>query len=134
MDGSHGYIAAKWASERMLEAELQKKHRVNVWIHRPSTIIREGADAENAAAQINWMNAVIAYMRKTKVVPALKNLRDALDLVYVKNATNSILTSVLRTSPSHYQVGGASYVHQVGDMVLPLDNLKKFVANATGAT
>ena len=131
VDGSHGYIAAKWASEHMLE-ELQKKHGVNVWIHRPSTIIREGAEAKNAAAQIDWMNALVAYMRKTKAVPALKNLRGALDLVYVKNATNSILTSVLENKPKSPS-GGASYVHQVGDMVLPLDNLKEFVANATGA-
>lgn len=132
VDGSQGYIAAKWASEGMLE-ELQKKHGVNVWIHRPSTIIREGADAENAAAQIDWMNAVVAYMRKTKAVPALKNLRGALDLVYVKNVTNSILTSVFENKPKSPS-GGASYVHQVGDMVLSLDNLKEFVMNATGAT
>lgn len=130
-DGSHGYVGTKWASERMLE-ELQKKHGVNVWIHRPSTIIREGADAENAAAQMDWMNALVAYMRKTRAVPALKNLRGALDFVYVKTATNSILTSVFENkakSPS----GGVSYVHQVGDVVLPLDNLKEFVAEATGA-
>lgn len=132
VDGSHGYIAAKWASERMLE-ELQKKHDVNVWIHRPSTIVREGADAENAAAQIDWMNALIAYMRRTRAVPALKNLRGALDFVYVKNATNDILKCVLENKPKSPS-GGASYVHQVGVIIVPLDNLKEFVANATGAT
>lgn len=131
MDGSHGYIAAKWASERMLE-ELQKKHGVNVWIHRPSTIIREGADAENAAAQMDWMNALVAYMRKIKAVPALKNLCGALDLVHVKTATHSILTSVFDNKPTSPSCC-VSYVHQVGDMVLPLDNLKDFVASATGA-
>lgn len=131
VDGSHGYIAAKWASERMLE-ELQKEHGVNIWIHRPSTIIREGADAENAAAHLDWMNALVTYMHKTGAVPALRNLRGALDLVYIKNATDSILTSVLENKPKSPS-GGASYVHQVGDMVLPLDNLKEFVANATGA-
>ncbi|KAK2052450.1 hypothetical protein LY76DRAFT_639600 [Colletotrichum caudatum] len=69
LNGSHGYIAAKWASERMLE-NLHKEHGVNVWIHRPSTIIREGEHAENAAAQVDWKNTLVAYMRKTKAVPA----------------------------------------------------------------
>lgn len=133
VDGSYGYIAAKWASERMLE-EFQKKRGVNVWIHRPSTIIREGADAENAAAQMDWMNALVAYMFKTKAVPVLKNLHGSLDFVYVQNATNSILTSVFENKPKSPSAGGSgtTYLHQVGDMVLPLENLKDFVVKATG--
>lgn len=127
-DGSHGYVSAKWVSERLLE-ELHKQHSVNVWIHRPSTIIREGADAVNTAAQTDWMNALMAYMRKTQAVPVLKNLRGALDFVSVRNATNSILTAVLQNKAE-----GPTYIHQVGDIVLPLDNLKEFVARDTGAS
>ena len=131
VDGSYGYIAAKWASERMLE-QLQKQHGVNVWIHRPSTIIREGADAENAAAQLDWMNALVAYMRKTEAVPAMHNLRGALDLVYVQSAVASILGCVFANAPSA-PAGGASYVHQVGDIVLPLNRFQEFVAGPSGA-
>jgi thioester reductase-like protein len=130
IDGSHGYVAAKWASERLLE-EVQDKHGVNVWIHRPSTLIREGADAEDAAAQTDWMNALVAYMRRTQAVPILKNLRGALDLVYVRNATESILTAVLENKPK--VDGDASYLHQVGDLVIPLDRLSDFVHKDTEA-
>lgn len=130
-DGSHGYIAAKWASERMLE-QLGEERGAGVWIHRPSTIIREGADAEAEAARTDWMNALVAYMRKTGAVPALRNLRGALDLVRVENAVGSILAAVFENRPKS-PGGGASYVHQVGDMVLPLDKLKEFVAEETGA-
>ncbi|KAJ4303039.1 hypothetical protein N0V90_001930 [Kalmusia sp. IMI 367209] len=129
VDGSHGYIAAKWASERMLE-EAQKQHGVNVWIHRPSTIIREGTDATNSAAQIDWMNALVGYMLKTKSVPSLKNLKGALDLVYLKNATSSILSAVFDNTSE----GEAQYKHQVGDIVIPLDAMKEFVQKETGAT
>ncbi|KAL4914772.1 hypothetical protein BDW62DRAFT_219851 [Aspergillus aurantiobrunneus] len=129
LDGSHGYIAAKWVSERLLE-KLQRLHGVNVWIHRPSTIIRDGAAAENAAAQTDWMNALMAYMRKTQAVPVLKNLRGALDFVYVKKATDSILTAVSQNK----RAAGASFIHQVGDIVLPLDELKQFVVRDTGAS
>ncbi|GKT82135.1 polyketide synthase [Colletotrichum tofieldiae] len=130
VDGSHGYIAAKWASERLLE-NLQKQHGVNVWIHRPSTIIREGEHAENAAAQLDWMNALVAYMRKIKAVPAMKNLRGALDLVYVHNVTSSILKSVFENKPK-WPSGGPTYFHQSGDFVLPLDKLKDFVERTLG--
>lgn len=127
-DGSHGYIAAKWASERLLE-QLQQQHGVKVWIHRPSTIIREGAAATNAAAQIDWMNALVDYMRKTRAVPLLNNLKGALDLVYIKNVTDSILAAVLENK-SHEE---AVYKHQVGDIVIPLNAMKEFVEKDTGA-
>ncbi|KAK2040741.1 putative polyketide synthase [Colletotrichum somersetense] len=130
LDGSHGYIAAKWASERMLE-NLYKEHGVNVWIHRPSTIIREGEHAENAAAQVDWMNALVAYMRKTKAVPAMRNLRGALDLVYADKVTDSILICVFENKPKS-PLGGPTYLHQTGDFVLPLDQLKEFVEGTLG--
>ncbi|KAK2035225.1 NAD(P)-binding protein [Colletotrichum zoysiae] len=130
LDGSHGYIAAKWASERMLE-NLYKEHGVNVWIHRPSTIIREGERAENAAAQVDWMNALVAYMRKTKAVPAMQNLRGALDLVYADKVTDSILTCVFENSPKS-PLGGPNYLHQTGEFVQPLDQLKEFVERTLG--
>ncbi|KAF1362275.1 polyketide synthase [Lizonia empirigonia] len=127
IDGSHGYIAAKWASERLLE-QLQQQHGVNVWIHRPSTIIRAGADATNAAAQIDWMNALVTYMRKTRAVPLLTNLKGALDLVQVQNATDSILASVFENEDH----GRPTYKHQVGDVVIPLDRMKEYIEKETG--
>jgi thioester reductase-like protein len=126
-DGSHGYVAAKWASERLLE-QLQQQHDVNVWIHRPSTIIRKGTDATNAAAQIDWMNALVAYMRKTRAVPMLANLKGALDLVQVKTATDSILASVFKNEGR----GEPTYRHQVGDVVVPLDRMKEYIEKETG--
>ena len=127
-DGSQGYVAAKWVSERLLE-QLQKQRGVPVYVHRPSTIIREGTDATNAAAQIDWMNGLIEYMRKTRAVPSLKNLRGALDLVYLKSATDSILAAVFENK-NH---GDVTYTHQVGDIVIPLDAMKTFVEKDTGA-
>ncbi|OQD61269.1 hypothetical protein PENPOL_c017G01328 [Penicillium polonicum] len=129
-DGSNGYIAAKWASERLLE-ELAEQHGVNVWIHRPSTIIREGKDAVNAAAAVDWMNALVNYMIKLRAVPALKNLRGALDLVYSKNVGGEILERVFgnRITP---EKGGVEYVHEVGDVVIPLDRMDEFVKERTG--
>jgi hypothetical protein len=46
----------------------------------------------------------------------LKNLHGALDFVYTKNFTNNIFTAVFEDKPK--SPAGASYVHQVGDMLL----------------
>ncbi|RDW68927.1 Polyketide synthase [Aspergillus mulundensis] len=128
-DGSHGYIAAKWASERMLEA-LAQEHGVKVWIHRPSTIIREGAAARNAAAAVDWMNAFVEYMVRMRAVPRLVNLRGALDLVSLKRVGGEILQCVMRNTIEG--VNGVDYLHEVGDVVIPLDAMDRFVRERVG--
>lgn len=127
LDGSHGYIAAKWASERMVE-ELAKQHGVNVWIHRPSTIIREGEAASNAPAALDWMNALVSYMVRLRAVPAMQNLRGALDLVSLMSVGGDILDCVWGNKTDK----GVKYVHEVSDVVIPLDAMDKFVRERVG--
>ncbi|KAL5052317.1 hypothetical protein BDW71DRAFT_202434 [Aspergillus fruticulosus] len=131
LDGSHGYIAAKWASERMLET-LAREHGVKVWIHRPSTIIREGAAARNAAAALDWMNALVEYMVRLRAVPGLVNLRGALDLVSLKRVGGEILRRVMGNQIDGGD--GVEYVHEVGDVVIPLDAMDKFVRERVGGS
>ncbi|KAK4610729.1 hypothetical protein CLAFUW4_14084 [Fulvia fulva] len=111
-DGSHGYVAAKWASERLLE-EYSAQHGAKTWIHRPSTIMRSGKDATNAAAQIDWMNALVSYMNQMKAVPTHSGRS-----VFKKTVASDALVS---------------YVHQVGTMSPPLSHLKEFVQGQTSA-
>lgn len=87
---------------------------------------REGAHAVNQAAALDWMNALAHYMLKTNAVPAIKNLRGALDFVYVKNVTDSILKCVFENKDS-----GISYLNQIGDLVIPLDRLRECVADSS---
>ncbi|RYP64846.1 hypothetical protein DL769_006521 [Monosporascus sp. CRB-8-3] len=119
-DGSQGYMASKWTCERMLE-RANELYGLQVWIHRPSTIIREGEDAEGSKAQMDWVNALLHYARILKAVPRVDNIRGALDLVYVKGVCADIIGQVMANKPmSAY---GASYMNEVGDIVIPLDRL-----------
>ncbi|RDW86024.1 hypothetical protein BP5796_04349 [Coleophoma crateriformis] len=120
-DGSHGYISGKWVSERMLERS-NEMYDLPVWIHRPSTIIREGDDATTAKAQLDWVNALMYYCRELKAVPKVEHIRGAMDLVYVQNVCADIIGHVLNNKPR--TAHGASYVHEVGDIVIPLDQLQ----------
>ncbi|KAF4625319.1 hypothetical protein G7Y89_g12847 [Cudoniella acicularis] len=123
-DGSFGYASAKWTCERFLE----QTHALyggawRVCIHRPSTIIREGADARGEKAKLDWVNAMMYYARKSKSVPRVHRNRGALDLVYVQNACADLIAHVVNDD-ERMKRGAVSYVHQVGDKIIPLDRLQ----------
>ncbi|KAH9896254.1 putative polyketide synthase [Xylariomycetidae sp. FL2044] len=136
-DGSHGYIAAKWTSERFLERVATETYGLKACIHRPSTIIREGADTLGRAAQMDWVNALIEYAHRLRMVPKWQNARGALDFVYSRTAVESIGSRVVAADRRHQQQqhshkydheGMIDYVHQVGDLVLPLDDMSVALA------
>lgn len=118
-DGSQGYIASKWTNERFLE-RVSQQCGLKVWIHRPSTIIREGDDTIGSAAEMDWVNALVTYSHRLKTVPMCTHAKGALDLVYVDSTVRDIVGHVLENEPRH----PVTYVHQVGELVLPLDDLK----------
>ncbi|KAI0198233.1 non-ribosomal peptide synthase [Astrocystis sublimbata] len=118
-DGSHGYIASKWTNERFLEC-VSRLNGLKVWIHRPSTIIREGGDTIGRAAEMDWVNALIDYSHRLKTVPKCCHAKGALDFVYVSNVVQDIGSHVIANQPKSM----VTYAHQVADLVLPLQNLK----------
>ncbi len=122
-DGSSGYRSTKWAIEGLLE-RVHESYDLPIWIHRPSTILRAGKDAEGLAAQLDWMNALILYMDKLSAVPKLNHVTGFLDLVHARTVCTGILAHVLEGEPS----GGAGkvlYVHHMGDLLLPLARLEE---------
>ncbi|KAI9695823.1 MAG: Type I Iterative PKS [Bogoriella megaspora] len=121
-DGSSGYRSTKWAMEGLLE-RLYESYKLPIWIHRPSTIIRTGTDAEGLAAELDWMNALILYMDKLSAVPKLNHVDGFLDLVHAQTVCTGIVGSLLKGEPA----GGAGkvlYVHHMGDLLLPLARLE----------
>lgn len=120
-DGSHGYMASKWTCERLLE-RVNAKYGLGAWIHRPSTIVREGEDAEGEKAQKDWVNALLAYVRTMKAAPRVKHIRGALDLVHVQSVCVELARHVFGEARPK---GAVAYVHEVGDVVLPLDRLNE---------
>ncbi|KAK6063375.1 Polyketide synthase-nonribosomal peptide synthetase 2 [Seiridium cupressi] len=120
-DGSHGYMASKWTSERFLE-RVSERYGLGVWVHRPSTIVRSGRDAEGAKAQLDWVNALLQYIRVMRAAPKVQHIRGALDLVYVRSVCEDLVRHMLGGPRPD---GAVTYVHEVGDVVLPLDRLHK---------
>ena len=120
-DGVFGYMCSKWTNERFLE-QVHDLYDLPVYIHRPSTILREGMDAVGTRAQLDWVNALLHWARAIEAVPLVKNNRGSLDLVRISSACESILDHVLDEGERAKKE--VKYVHQVGDIVLPMDRLQ----------
>ncbi|GAW19042.1 hypothetical protein ANO14919_085260 [Xylariales sp. No.14919] len=120
-DGSFGYACSKYACERFLE-RMSAEYAMRIVIHRPSTIIREGEDAIGPTADKDWINAFLAYVKKLRAVPTMERKDGALDLVNVRSVCEDISRQLFASASSQ---GGANvtYVHEVGDEVIPLDTL-----------
>ncbi|KAF2158977.1 hypothetical protein M409DRAFT_30511 [Zasmidium cellare ATCC 36951] len=119
-DGSHGYMCGKWVSEYMLE-KTNALYGLQVWIHRPSTIIREGDDATTERAEFDWVNTLIFYSHKIRAVPRIVHMRGRFDLVNVHSVCTDIVQGLLNKRPQ--SAGGVTYVNNVGDLTIPMDQL-----------
>ncbi|TVY48035.1 Polyketide synthase-nonribosomal peptide synthetase [Lachnellula occidentalis] len=115
-DGSFGYGCSKWTNERFLE-HVHKQYSLPVCIYRPSTIIREGVDATTSQAELDWVNALLRYIRKTKTAPKIEHNCGALDLIHVESCCADVLNHVVRGGPGKK----LKYINQVGDVVIPMN-------------
>ena len=120
VDGTHGYMCGKWVCESLLE-RVNAAYGLNVWIHRPSTIVREGNDATAARAEFDWVNALLHYSHRIQAVPKVEHNKGAFDLIYVQSVCNDVVQELLRNKPT--QANGVTYVNNVGDTIIPIDRL-----------
>lgn len=125
-DGAFGYGCSKWVNERLLERSCAE-FGLPVYIYRPSTIIREAADAITANAQFDWVNALLHYVRKLRAAPKTEHNLGALDLVRVESCCADVLKNINGKSDSGKST--VTYVNQVGDIIIPIDRMRDMDAN-----
>ncbi|KAI1768458.1 hypothetical protein GGR53DRAFT_532368 [Hypoxylon sp. FL1150] len=116
-DGAHGYMCGKWVCEKMLE-RVHDEYGLPIVIQRPSTIIREGDDAEVERAGFDWVNSLLHYAHKTRTVPQVEHNAGAFDLVKIETCCNDTIRELLRER--RVGQGGIKYVNNVGDVVIPM--------------
>ena len=119
-DGAHGYMCGKWASERLLE-RANEKYGLKAWMHRPSTIVREGDDATAEKAEFDWVNTLLHYSHRIQAVPRVQHTKGSFDLVHVQTVCEEIVEELLNNKPR--LESGLTYRNHVGDVVLPMDRL-----------
>lgn len=108
-------------NERLLE-QVNLKYNLEICIHRPSTIIREGNDAITTKAEFDWVNALIQYSHQTKTVPLVQHSSGAFDLAHVKSVCSDIIRKLLEQKSK--SANGISYVNNVGDLIISMNKLE----------
>jgi hybrid polyketide synthase/nonribosomal peptide synthetase ACE1 len=126
-DGTNGYKASKWASERFLE-RLNERLGLPVWLHRPSDMVRDN-DEE---ASWDLLHTLLGYSRVLRAVPLSENLWGWLDLVNAAQVSADIVQMVVDNKPRATDARSVSYVHQTGDMAIPIDEMKEFFEDECG--
>ena len=134
-DGSDGYTATKWASERYLE-RMSESSGLPIHIHRPSSITRSSDLLGEDATEMELLQNLLKYSRLLRATPASDKLRGTLDLVSVVSVEKGIVGMALeKRSPSHHHhhyKEQVTYVHQTGDFSLPIEGMKSFLEAETG--
>lgn len=125
-DDRQGYMCSKWVCESMLE-RANAAYGLPAWIHRPSTIIREGKDAIGKKADFDWVNTLIHYCHKVQAVPKIENNKGAFDLVYVKTCCDDIVGGLIGNTPD--LSNGMTYLNNVGDHVVWMDRMAEIASH-----
>jgi thioester reductase-like protein len=120
-NGSNGYVATKWASERFLEKASETIH-LPVVIHRPSSVYGNGAPSSDI------MQNLLRLSRQLKVVPALDFWKGYIDLVSVRKVSEGILSHALEKET----VEVTEYVHQSGEIEIPVRELRAHLQKESG--
>lgn len=93
-DGSEGFTAAKWASERFLE-NVARETGLDVCVHRACAVV--GDDAPNDDA----LNALLRYSMLMRAVPQFHNFDGFFDFKDVHDVANEIALEALTTPCTH---------------------------------
>ena len=130
-DGLDGYTSSKWASERYLE-KVNEQFNLPVWIHRPSSITRSSSLLGEDAMEMELLQNLLKYSRIIKAVPSSDKLVGTLDLVSAENVAKGIISRAIGAEKVFATVPtGVNYVHQTGDLRLPISDMRAFLETET---
>ena len=104
-DGSEGYTASKWASERFLENVAAATPGLDICIHRPCAVTGDRAPSEDA------LNALLRYSKLMRTVPLFDHVDGFFDFRDVADVANEIATQVCSADPPTTAVVISSLPH-----------------------
>jgi len=130
-DGSSGYVATKWASERILE-RVSEVFGLPVSIHRPSNITGEDAP------ELDVMANILGFSKKIRKVPVSAVWQGTLDFVSVERVGEGVLDAIRNDSPEYFHVSGTSatgmvrHIFESGDLEVPVGEIHHALEKETG--
>ncbi|GKZ85679.1 putative Hybrid PKS-NRPS biosynthetic cluster [Aspergillus niger] len=116
-DGSLGYAASKWASERLIEQAVER-YGLNATIFRPTNITGHDTPEQDI------VHNVVRFSRILKAVPNTEGLWDGvINFVSLGQCTGEIYESLWETVKN----SNLRYVHLTGPEHIQINNLKIYL-------
>ncbi|KAK7750074.1 putative Hybrid PKS-NRPS biosynthetic cluster [Diatrype stigma] len=125
-EAGSGYSTSKWVSEALLE-KVQLNHGLPIWIHRPTSIVGEGAP------ELDLIAATFKYSRILGTVPSFNKeiMAGYLDLIPVEDVSRDVVRAALHAQgPS--QQSRTRFMHHCSNSKLQSDKLKDYFEGAYG--
>ncbi|KAI8628964.1 hybrid PKS-NRPS PsoA [Xylariaceae sp. FL1651] len=133
-DTSDGYNASKWASEALLE-QIAMDIGMPAWIHRPTSIVGEGAP------ELDLVSLIFAYSRQLGAVPIIEaaSLESGFDFVPVEKVAEGLVeAALLSLNPAEpqqqQQRTTTSFVHHCSNERVAVDDLKHYMEEKEGTS
>ncbi|MCJ1261274.1 hypothetical protein MMC22_001138 [Lobaria immixta] len=120
-NGSNGYIATKWASERYLE-QMSERFGMPLVIHRPSSVTGEGA------SDLDVMSNLLKYSRLMKTIPVSEFMRGIFDFV----AVETVAAEIIDTVSEGIWTPSTKYVFESGELQIPTDDMVAAMEKESG--
>lgn len=145
---AHGYVATKWASEVFLENLHERYPEWPVIIHRPSLIARPTPEAplsgqskeEAGGARLEFVENLRRYSSLLRAIPTVPAIADkrlsvngAFDIVPLSDVVKEMVGSLRRSLTDVGEervVEGVRFLHHIGGVELPLDDVRALVAKS----
>lgn len=130
VDGSHGYVSSKWASERLLERLSEGLPAVRVVVHRPSNITGDDVSDQDI------VHSVLRFSTLLRAVPDLGADFGTFDLIRVETVAEGLLKDVFAVNATSMTADSAvidqrvMYRHQSGETIVPASQLKEYLGES----
>lgn len=124
-DGNEGYVASRWASERLLESAA-RKYGLPVSIHRVTGVVSPNAPSTDL------LNSLLKYSNMLKTVPDFVGWEGCFDYQPLESVTKAISEKALCGTLDAGGADSVSFTHHGNSTRVPAQDLGKHLEQETG--
>ncbi|PLB53452.1 lovastatin nonaketide synthase [Aspergillus steynii IBT 23096] len=121
-DGKHGYLATKWAAEKILE-NASSMYGLPVYIHRPAPVGQQPERLSKAVVFSEFMR----FAQALRLNIPRNSIRGTIDLLDVARLAGALLDSMIGSTEERDGPDLVRYIHHYADMKLHLDEWQAYV-------
>jgi hybrid polyketide synthase/nonribosomal peptide synthetase ACE1 len=121
-DGSNGYVATRWASERILERSQED-------LGIPSSIYRFLPPTKHEASPIELLDEFVRFVDMTNMIPSTTGWGGRLDMIPAEQVARWLCDAMLLENK---HTGGTQFTHYGNRITVTMDELDTYIKKERG--